>query len=164
MTQFPAWWEGGYPDVELVVADLLQKFLDLLTPQGLAVMWLPSDLDALLEAGKAVVQVHRGGLGEDGLWDSSAVQLGIRGRTRKNSWEVAEYVRQVMLAHDGGSAVRRADGSLTGIGHVYEINGPQDIVDLNPDERLVPVAFHVDLRLPRSLPDYARIIRDSIPL
>lgn len=163
MTLYPDWWKGGYPDVELVVADLLQKFLNYLTPQGLAVTWRPDDIDELLAAGKTVVQVHRGGLGADGLWDASAVQLGVLSATRQNSWEVMEYLRQVMLAHDGGSAVHREDGSLTAVGQVYEITGPQDLTDLDPEERLVPATFHVGLRLP-TLPDYARFIRDSIPL
>lgn len=164
MTQYPGWWEGGYPDVELVVHALLQKFLNLLTPQGVSTLWLPDNLDALLAAGKVVAQIHRGGLGADGLWDSSAVQVGVRAETRENAWEPMEFVRQMMLAHDGGSGVRMPDGSVIGIGRVFEINGPQDLSDFDPDERLVPAAFHVELRLPRSLPDYARIVRDQIPL
>lgn len=155
--QFPDWYEGGFPDRELVVMDLVQKYLDLLTPQGLAVTWLPDNYTQLVENGTVVVRVYRGGLNADGLWDPAAVQLGVIAQTRADSWAVMEYLRQIMLSYDHGGGVQRADGSVTQIATVAEIGGPQQIPELNPDFRLVPATFNVECRRPRELPDYARI-------
>jgi len=163
MVQFPDWYEGGWPDRELVVADLAQRFLDLLTPTGLAVTWLPEDLESLLAEGRVVVRVYRGGLGSDGLYDAAAVQLGVIAETRADSWAVMEYLRQMMLSYEHGGRVRRQDGSITEISYVEEILGPQQMPELNPDHRLVPATFRVECRLPRDIPDYAAI-RESLPL
>lgn len=163
MVQFPDWYEGGYPDRELVVMDLVQRFLDLLTPTGLAVTWLPKDMETLLAEGRVVVRVYRGGLGVDGLFDAAAVQLGVIAKTRADSWAVMEYLRQMMLSYKHGGPVRREDGSITHLSHVDEMVGPQQMPELNPDHRLVPATFRVECRLPRDIPDYAAI-RESLPL
>ncbi|MGY1945338.1 phage tail termination protein [Nocardia asiatica] len=161
--QFPDWYEGGYPDRELVMMDLLQKYLDLLTPQGLAVTWLPDDLEELLGGGRVVASVYRGGLGSDGVFDAAAVQVGVIAATRADSWAVLEYLRQMILSYKRGGPVRREDGSITHISFVEEMVGPQQMLDFNPDHRLVPATFRVECRLPRDIPDYAEI-RESLPL
>ncbi|WP_440446532.1 phage tail termination protein [Nocardia amamiensis] len=161
--QFPDWYEGGWPDRELVVLDLAQRWLDLLNPPGLAVTWLPDDLNELLDAGCVVVRVYRGGLGADGLIDAAAVQLGVIGQTRADSWAVVEYLRQMLLSYEHGGEVRHEDGSVSYVSFVEEMIGPQQLPELNPDHRLVPVTFRVECRLPRGIPDYARI-RESLPL
>ncbi|WP_280393042.1 hypothetical protein [Nocardia wallacei] len=161
--QFPDWYEGGYPDRELVVMDLIQTYLDMCDPAGIACTWLPDGMEDLLAQGIPVVRVYRGGLGADGLWDSAAVQLGVIAGTRADSWAVLEYLRQIMLSFDHGGAVRREDGTLTMIASITEMVGPQQLPELNPDHRLVPATFNVECRLPRTIPDYAAI-RESLPL
>lgn len=163
MITFPDWWEGGFPDAELVALDLAQKYLDLLTPHGLACTWLPDDVNELIEAGVVVVRVYRGGLGADGLWDSSATQLGVIAATRRDSWEVMEYLRQILRSFEHGGPVRRQDGSITMVACIEEIVGPQQLQELNPDDRLVPATFRLDFRYPRDKPDY-RVVRESLPL
>ncbi|WP_280481620.1 hypothetical protein [Nocardia cyriacigeorgica] len=160
---FPDWWEGGFPDRELVVMDLAQTFLDMLTPQGVAVQWLTKDHTELVDSGVPVVRVYRGGMGADGLYDPAAVQLGVIAQTRADSWAVMEYLRQILLSYQRGGYVRREDGSLTAISSVSEIVGPQQLPELNPDHRLVPCTFRVECRLPQNLPDYAQI-RESLSL
>ncbi|MFR9767054.1 hypothetical protein [Nocardia sp. SC052] len=160
---FPDWWEGGWPDAELVALDLAQYYLNLLTPTGLAVTWLPDDFADLVEAGTPVVRAYRGGMGAEGLWDPAAVQLGVIARKRSTSWEVLEYLRQMFLSYEHGGPVRRADGSITYVDCIEEIVGPQQLPELNPDDRLVPATYRIELRRPRNLPDYARI-RESLPL
>lgn len=161
--QFPGWYVGGFPDRELVVMDLIQKYLDLLTPPGVAVTWLLDNHFALIESGVPVVRVYRGGLNAEGIWDPAAVQLGVIAKTRADSWEVLEYLRQMMLSYEHGGPVRREDGSITQVASIEEMNGPQQIPELNPDHRLVPATFNVECRLPQTVPDYARI-RESLPL
>ena len=160
---FPDWYEGGFPDRELVVMDALQPFLDLMTPTGLAVTWLPDDYDDLVRAGHSIVRVYRGGLGVEGIFDAAAVQLGVIAGTRADSWSVMEYLRQMLLSYKRGGPVRREDGSITHITSVEEMIGPQQVPELNPDYRLVPATFRVECRQPRDIPDYAAI-RESLPL
>lgn len=163
MITFPDWWRGGYPDAELVVLDLVQTYLDLLTPQGVAVAWLTKDHTDTVNSGTPVVRVYRGGAAENGLFDPAIVQLGVIAATRRDSWEVAEYLRQVLRSFDRGGAVRREDGSITMIESADEVVGPQQLPELNPDHRLVPFSVRVTFRYPRDMPDYAAI-RESLPL
>lgn len=160
---FPAWYTGGFPDRELVVLDLVQSYLDLCTPAGLACTWLPDNYAQLVAGGTPVVRIYRGGMGADGLWDAAAVQVGVIASTRADSWAVMEYLRQILLSFDHGGKVTRADDSITLISSIEEIVGPQQIPELNPDNRLVPATFRVECRIPRDVPDYARI-RESLPL
>ncbi|MFI7191478.1 hypothetical protein ACIBQ0_17225 [Nocardia nova] len=143
--------------------DLVQTYLDLLTPQGKAVTFLTEEDGALVDSGIPVVRVYRGGLNAEGLWDPAAVQLAVIAQTRADSWAVMEYLRQVMLSFEHGGPVRRADGSITLLSEVTEMNGPMQIPELNPDHRLVPATFNVECRLPQNIPDYA-LIRESLPL
>ncbi|MEV6432573.1 hypothetical protein [Nocardia sp. NPDC051463] len=163
MIAFPAWWEGGFPDSELVVLDLVQTYLDKLNPQGKAVAWLTADHTQLVESGVPVVRVYRGGMAADGLFDPAAIQVGVIAKLRRDSWEVAEYLRQILRSFDHGGPVRRADNSITMISCIEEIAGPMQLPELNPDHRLVPFTVRVDFRYPRERPDYA-VIRESLPL
>lgn len=161
--QFPNWWEGGFEDTELLALDLTRRFLDMLTPQGVAVTWLTDEHTAMVNAGVPVVRVYRGGMAADGLFDPAAVQLGVIASTRRDSWAVLEYLRQVLLSFAHGGAVRRADDSISMIQSCSEVVGPQQLPELNPDHRLVPATFRIVTRYPRERPDYARI-RESLPL
>lgn len=163
MIVFPDWYEGGWPDREEVVMDLVQTYLDLLTPQGKAVTFLTQEDGALIDSGVPVVRVFRGGLNADGLWDPAAVQLGVIAQTRKDSWDVMEYLRQILLSFEHGGPVRRADGSITLLTEVSEMGGPQQLPELDFEHRLVLGTFNVECRLPDTVPDYAAI-RESLPL
>lgn len=155
MIALPEWYEGGFPDREHVVMDLLQPFLDLVTPRVQAVSWLPDKYGDHLP----IVRVYRGGGGTDGEGsaDNAAIQIAVIGRSRKESWALMEYCRQVMLSYDHGGAVLREDGSTTEVDSISEMVGPQQIPELNPDFRLVQLTFRVPCRRPKSTPDYARI-------
>lgn len=170
----PAWYEGGFPDRELVVMDALQPVLDLvdvLDSSGaqvydgaaprrpLACTWLPADYAQRLP----VVRVYRGGgAGDVGVMsDPAAVQVAVIADTRAESWQLLEYCRQWLLSFAHGGTVIRADDSTTLIDCVEELVGPQQLPELNPDKRLVPLTFRVACRKPRGLPDYAKI-RESL--
>lgn len=160
---FPDWYEGGYPDRELLLCDLLQKYLDLCTPTGLACTWLPADYSAQVDAGTPMVRVYRGGLGADGQWDAAAMQVAVIASTRADSWALLEYLRQILLSFDRGGKVRRADGEINTVTSIGELVGPQQIPELNPDFRMVSLTFRVECRRDRHLPDYAAV-RATLPL
>jgi hypothetical protein len=155
---FPDWWKGGFPDRELVVMDLLQPYLNMLSPQGLACSWLPEDYGKKLP----IVRVYRGGGSENYeiRSDPANVQLGVIGATRADSWAVVEYCRQIMLSYRHGGRVTREDGSTTIVQSIEEMTGPQQLPELSPDYRLVPITFQVNCKWPSGLPDYARVRED----
>lgn len=158
---FPGWYEGGFPDREEVVMDLVQAFLDLCTPAGTACTYLTAEILSAVDAGTPAVRVYRGGLGADGQWDAAAVQVAVIAATRADSWAVMEYLRQILLSYERGGLVPRADGSKTAVASITEMVGPQQLPEFNPDHRMVPATFHVECRRPTTLPDYA-LIRESL--
>lgn len=157
---FPAWYKGGWPDRELVVMDLLQPFLDLLTPQGEAVRYRSQGYDDDVEAGGLLVRVYRGGGAADPacLRDPASVQLAAITQSRQMSGDVIEYCRQIMLSYQSGGPVHMADDTFVEVDAVWEIMGPQEVPEDNPDERIVPLTFGVECRKPLIVPDYQRVI------
>ncbi|AHH20854.1 hypothetical protein NONO_c60780 [Nocardia nova SH22a] len=168
--RFPDWWRGGFPDRELVVMDALQPVLnviDVLDDDGnqvydngvarrpLACTWLPANYRDVLP----VIRVYRGGGAADtgALADPASVQVAAIAATRAASWELMEYCRQWLLSYQSGGTVYRADGTSTLIDSVAEMVGPQQIPELNPDDRMVPLTFRVVCRRPRGLPDYQKV-------
>lgn len=179
MIVFPDWYKGGWPDREVVCQDAVRPFTDVLDVYRLApgggqeqvlnaddsprrpflCSWLPDDYPAKLP----VVRFYRGGGATDlgKLRDPASVQVGVIASTRDDSWEILDYIRQVMLALPrAGGMVRRRDGSWTLVSGVGELVGPEMIPELNPDDRLVVHTLAVDCRLPRDVPDYGPIVAD----
>lgn len=141
--------------------DALQPFWDPTkvpgAPTGVLCTWLPDDTVAQIEAGGVIIRIYRGGLGADGLFDPAAVQVGVIAKTHRDASTGLEYSRQILRAYSGG-AVKHPDGSFTAILKVQEMQGPQQMPEMNPDDRLVNATFNVECRLPRDIPDYAPTI------
>jgi hypothetical protein len=167
---WPDWWAGGFPDRERVVLDALQPVLnlvDVLDSVGapifdgivqrrpLACTWLPDNYSDKLP----VVRIYRGGGAADAgiMRDPAAVQIAAIADTRQESWELIEFCRQWLLSYHRGGTVLRADGSMTLVDCIEELVGPQQVPELNPDKRLVPLTFRVVCRKPKGLPDYQKI-------
>ena len=172
--QFADWYEGGYPDVELVVLDALQPVLDTVTvldesgdpildngiprrPQ--AVIWLPQQYTDHTPT----IRVARvGGAADvDDLRDRALVQVACIADTLAESWQLLEFCRCRLLSYARGGLVHREDGSRSQIMSVEEMVGPQLLPELSPDERLVHGTFRVTQRFPRGLPDYEKV-RESL--
>lgn len=171
---FPAWFEGGFPDRELVVEDALTlplSMVDVFDINGQLVMdgstprrprtctQLPANYGDLLP----ILRIYRGGGAADVgiLQDPASVQLAAIADTREDSWALMEFCRQWLLSYRKGGTVHRKDGSKTLIDCVEELVGPQLVPELNPDKRMVPLTFRVVCRRPRGLPDYQQI-RESL--
>lgn len=169
----PDWYQGGFPDRELVVMDMLQPVLnmvDVFDENGdqifdgpdprrpFACTFLPQDYAEHLP----LVRVFRGGGAADAntMRDPAMVQVAVIANTRAESWELLEFCRQWLLSYSGGT-VTRADGSKTLIDCVDELVGPAQIPELNPEKRLASLNFRVTCRRPRGLPDYQKV-RESL--
>ncbi|MFC9432685.1 hypothetical protein [Nocardia sp. NPDC057030] len=125
----------------------------------LACTWLPENYTQRLP----VVRVYRGGGAADVgvMRDPASVQVAVIADTREESWVLLEFCRQWLLSYQRGGTVVRADESTTLIDTVEELVGPQQVPELSPDKRLVPLTFRVVCRKPRGLPDYQKI-RESL--
>lgn len=161
----PGWYRGGFPERTMVTINLLQPFLSLTAPAGIAVSWLPSDYDDVITAsGGYYVRVFRagGGATPHPIFDPAAVQVAVIGESIEDSWAMLEYCRQMLLSYEFGGTVYNADGSFFAeVQCIEEMVGPVEFPEMNPDLRLVPATFHIDCRRPRGLPDY-RVIRESL--
>jgi hypothetical protein len=154
---YPAWYQGGQPDVERVMRDLFAALL----PSVSVVSWLPPDYAAQLTDGIAFLRVFRmgGRLNiENRNWvDETRVQVAALTATRDDSWALIEFVRQVLYAYrDGGNVSVSSNGSTAFIEVPGEVVGPQLIPEAMRDERLVPVTFDVYTDRPRGLPNYRK--------
>lgn len=157
MIGYPVWYEGGCPDVERVLRDLLSPLLT-----GVEVVsWLPPDYANTLANGTAFLRVFRmgGRINVDNRnWvDETRVQIAALSTYRDDSWALIEFVRQVLYAYREGGHVSSA-GSQTFIEVPGEVVGPQLIPEAMRDERLVPVTFDVFTDRPRGLPIYRKAL------
>jgi hypothetical protein len=156
----PAWYQGGFPDRELLVMDILEPRLAEWAGGTIRVVsWLPDDA---YSSPVPIVRVYRtgGGVTGDAGRDVAVVQVAVLAPSdsatpRADAWAVMEFCRQVLHAYATLSAAKRA-----GVDSVEEVIGPQQIPDVNPDGRLVTVSFQVGCRVPRGTPDYARVIEN----
>ena len=131
---FPYPMPGAFPDWE-------QVLVDLCTPITYTCSSLPPDvtsLDGLLP----LILVRRvgGGLDVNAITDTALVQLTAFAATRQASQQLAYQVREAMLACAGTSV----NGVL--VDWVEEISGQLEVVDLDPLNRTVEVAFRCQAR------------------
>lgn len=157
MITFPTWYKGGYPIVERVVADLLTPYLAQLGPTpGTACTQLPGDYSTRTP----IVQVYRlpGGVDSQTRMDHSIVYIGAIAAVPDDDWALYEYCRQILLAYQYGGTVTMSDGTKVFIDTITEMQGPEQVAEMNPQFRLTPGTFHVVVRKPRGLPNYTQVL------
>lgn len=157
MIGYPVWYEGGCPDVEKVMRTLFAPLLS-----GVEVVsWLPPDYPSHLGSGGAYLRVFRlgGRLNIDNrAWiDEARVQFAALSNSRDDSWQLMEFVRQVLYAYREGGHVT-GSSSTTFIAVPGELVGPQLIPEQLRDERLVPVTFEIYVNRPKGLPNYRQAL------
>ena len=156
----PSWYRGGFIDVEDLLCDL---FVWLLGEEIPVVTWLVEDYYV---NPRPVIRVHRAaGKAVDGMpFDHAVVQIGVLSQSRQDSWQLAEFVRQVMAACSGGFKVPRQDGTVTQINSVEEWAGPVQALDEYVDDKFISINYRILVRNPRSVsPDYYRQIMNTLP-
>lgn len=136
-----------FPDIELVVCDLL-------APLGRAVTWIPDDYTTVIDTEPILRVVRTGGASPDGRHDHPVVQVGVISRSRAQSWAVMGQVRTAIreLCIGGPGTVHGTYCDLFGGVRVLETgeaNGPLQLPELNPDDRLVQMMFHLKTIRPR---------------
>jgi len=165
----PAWFNGGWVDVEDLICDLFTWLLVDANPEIPVVTWLE---DEWYKDPFPVIRVHRasGRTHADLPLDNAVVQIAVLSRSRKESWELIGFVRQVMAACSGGFKVPRSsfkengERDRTQISSVDEWSGPIQSPDEFIDDRLVTVSYRVLVRGDRfHTPDRYRQILETLP-
>lgn len=147
MVQLPASYKRSFPDQELVVLDLIQPWLDEMTPQGVAVNWLPGDATQKVAEGISYATVSRvPGGGVNGVLDEGVIQVAVLASSRTDSWAVTEYLRSRLLDCLHGVDVSHEDGSSTRVHSVTQNNTPLLPSVSVPDQRLTWATYNVTCR------------------
>lgn len=152
MITLPAWYHGGYPDIEKLVRTLFQPMLT-----GISVVsWLPkpSTYEDVLSTSEGFLRCYRtgGSINRDQKRDEPRVQFAALTRSRDDSWELIEFVRQTLEAFgDGNGSYGVVPSTSTLLGCPGEVVGPQLIPELLQDDRLVPVTYELWTKRPDGL-------------
>lgn len=148
----PDWYQGGYPDIEKLVRTLFQPMM----PDISVVSWLPkpSVYEDVLKNSEGFLRCYRtgGSVNRPEKRDEPRVQFAALTRSRDDSWELIEFVRQVLEAFgEGNGSTKVVPGTSTMLGCPGEVVGPQLIPELLQDDRLVPVTFELWTKRPNGL-------------
>ena len=134
----PAWYHGGFPDIEILMRDLFEP---LLTGVDI-VPWFPKSSEYVphLDAGGAYLRAARtgGSFNFDGNRDEPRVQIAALSKSRATSWELIEFVRQTIWSFRHGALV---PGTNVQLQAGQEVLGPQLIPENIVEPRLVPATF-----------------------
>lgn len=163
---FPAWYAGGFVDIESL---MVAFFADLL-PGVKVLSWLPPDKTVLEKIQQDVIylRIFRTGGDADvrergkGSVDLPHVQFAALSASRSLSWQVIEFVRQVLYCYlDGGGRIE-AGGHYAHVTTKREITGPVMTPEVFRDQRLVPVTFELETQRRKGLPSFSDYGRELI--
>lgn len=125
-----------FPDAEAVLIDLLDG-LD----GAYACTALPDA--AAFESRIPVIVCNRlGGGSNDGITDKALCAVLVIHRTRREAWVLASKVRDAVLA----ASATAVNGVL--IDHTEEVTGNQEVMDIDPDNRMIDSSFYLSFRRP----------------
>ncbi|AVJ50230.1 tail terminator [Mycobacterium phage Mendokysei] len=157
---FPEWWnvgQAGYPNIQ----KLMRKAFDGLLTNVELTSWFPkpSVYEAQLESGGAYLRFYRTGgrINREEKRDEPKVQIAALTRSSDDSWELIEFVRQV-LEEGYGQAAAVVPGTIYTLYAAGEVVGPQLIPELLADDRLVPITYELHTRRPKGLPNYRQAL------
>ena len=134
----PGWYHGGFPDVERLMESLFTPLIG-----GCDIVpWFPKPAEYVphLENGGAYLRAARtgGSFSFDENRDEPRVQIAALSKSRAQSWEIIEFVRQTLWTFKRGALV---PGTETQLQTNSEVLGPQLIPENIVEPRLVPATF-----------------------
>ncbi|SKM17588.1 Uncharacterised protein [Mycobacteroides abscessus subsp. massiliense] len=165
MLQLPDWYEGGCIDAE----DLIKRYFSRLLGDSVTVCtWLPPGHYILTpgeEVGgtKPTLRIWRqpGKFDPTARRDQALVQLAAITPTRKESWELVEFVRRMMDDEViSRIPVELSNGDEAAVTCSEEWLGPQLVPERLVDEKFIPITFKVTIPEPSGLPNYRQIIKN----
>lgn len=123
--------QDAYPDIEAVLIDYLKSLADTgeQTPESFE---------------GPFIRVNRVGGFDDGLTDRPRVEIACYSPTRRQSQQMSEQVRQMMLACDG------TDVAGVFVDHVITESQAGRTPYANEDVRRIAAVYRLSVRRPRS--------------
>lgn len=168
MLQLPDWYVGGQTDAEELVKSYLKRVLG--ASNVYVCTWLPPNHYVLtpgedIGGTQPTLRVWRqpGKFDPEIRRDQALVQIAAITPTRKESWQLVEFVRSIF--QDDVIVKKKIvmpDGTTTSVSCSEEWLGPQLVPERLVDEKFIPVTFKLGLREPVGLPNYGQII-NSLP-
>lgn len=165
MLQLPEWFEGGFIDSE----ELIMSYFEwLLGSEVFVCTWLPAGHYTLTEPDEIggtqpTLRVWRqpGKSDPDLRRDQALVQIAAITPTRKESWELVDFVRR-MMEDDvlAGFPIPLPDNEKYSFSKSEEWSGPQLVPERVVDEKFIPVTFKLGLREPHGLPNYRQVLNN----
>jgi hypothetical protein len=157
---FPAWYQGGFVDIERLLMDWFAELAPGLTP----LTWFPPENEVLenIQAGTIYLRIFRSGgrivLDEDEQTevDRTHVQFAAMSASRDLSWEVIEFVRNMLYTFKRGGARMVTPSNYSVITCRGEIVGPTLTPEAFRDWRLVPTTFELDVQRRKGLPSFSK--------
>lgn len=153
-------YRGGHPNIENLLKTLFTPLLagSSITPT----YWLPKPTEIaeyFADGGQGYLRMYRtgGAINPIKKRDEPRVQLAALCPRRDDSWDVIEFVRQVLSEGYGNAAavVPDTDHKLQMSG---EVVGPQLLPELLQDDRLVPITVEFYTWRPSGLPNYRQAL------
>lgn len=159
LPQFPPWWKGGFVDIER----LLMEWFGAMLPGVTMMSWLPPETQVLenIQTGTIYLRVFRSGgqivFDRDGQAevDRVHVQFAAMSMSRDLSWEVIEFVRNMLYTFYRGGGRMLGVTRYAVITNRGEILGPSLTPEAFRDARLVPITFELDVQRRKGLPSFA---------
>lgn len=153
-------YSGGYPNIENLAKTAFSGVLD---GSGISpTYWLPKP-DKVTEffetGGNGYLRIYRtgGAINPVEKRDEPRVQFAALCKSRDDSWELIELVRQVL--HEGyGQAAAIVPSTPHKLQLSGEVVGPQLIPELLQDNRLVPITCEFFTWRPKGLPNYRQAL------
>jgi hypothetical protein len=158
---FPAWYEGGFVDIERLLTDWFAALLPAIT----CLTWFPPEEELLyqIEQGTIYLRIFRSGgrivfdeESGDGNVDRSHVQFAGMSASRDLSWEVIEFVRNVLYCFKRGGARMTTASTYATITCIGEVTGPMLTPEAFRDQRLVPITFELDSQRRKGVPSFSK--------
>ncbi|HJT93888.1 MAG TPA: hypothetical protein VJ777_18485 [Mycobacterium sp.] len=160
---FPDWYKGGFIDIERLLMDW---FGGLFTDAVTCLTWFPPENEVLenIANGLIYLRIFRSGgrivFNEDGgtgVLDRPHVQFAAMSRSRDLSWEVIEFVRNMLYPFNvgGGGGRMITDFGYAAITVNGEVMGPSITPDVFRDQRLVPITFELEVERRKGLPTFS---------
>lgn len=159
--QYPPFYQGGFIDIERLLMDWFADRAPGLTP----LTWFPPETEVLdkIQAGTIYLRIFRSGgrivFDEDNQSevDRPHVQFAAMSSSRDLSWEVIEFVRNMLYPYyRGGGRMETSTGLYAVIKCRGEIAGPSLTPEAFRDWRLVPSTFELDVQRRKGLPSFSK--------
>lgn len=131
----PAWWPS-----EDIVVNMVQEQLDRCTPGGVACTWInAADAESAIAAGKVIVRVHaQPGHVENRRIRIVPIELEVLAQRRDVAHRTLDFLSDELCR------IYQSGGGGADAAHIrsFEVDEtPQQVIFIDPDERMVHAAF-----------------------